>query len=63
MHRIPEDLAASIYCLAMKNADEETWDFLYTKSTGNDGILNALGCSTDEKILKKYHTIANYEEN
>lgn len=58
IHRIPVDLASTVYCSAIEHGTEEEWNFLWNryKSTNlaaeKRTMLNALGCTKKINLLK-----------
>lgn len=57
IHRIPIDLAPTVYCAAVYGSDQE-WSFLWEKYKSTNSaaekrtMLNALGCTQDINLLK-----------
>ncbi|XP_076229511.1 aminopeptidase N-like [Nomia melanderi] len=51
---------AAVYCTAMKNATVDDWNFLWDRylaasfSSEEKTILEALGCTTDTNLLRRY---------
>lgn len=60
MNRVPVNIAPVVYCAAISEGTAQDWDFLWDKYKKADVaaeqvvILNALGCTKDPKLLKKY---------
>lgn len=55
---MPVDIAPVVYCTAVSEGDKDDWEFLWGRFKKSDVaaeqvvILNALGCTKDQKILK-----------
>lgn len=59
-NRVPVNIAPVVYCAAISEGTAQDWDYLWEKFKKADvaaeqiTILNALGCTKDSKVLKKY---------
>lgn len=58
--RVPVNIRAAVYCTAIREGGLDEWEYLWEKfTTANVAaeqvlILNSLGCSKDETIIKGY---------
>ncbi|XP_046399039.1 aminopeptidase N-like [Ischnura elegans] len=57
---VPSSLKDTVYCYGVSSGSEEDWEFLWEKyksskvATEEMIILHSLGCTNDEKIMKRY---------